>query len=91
MNQNEYEEMFRENENAPAEAATSNQSTTQKVSEQGKNTTSEPKTPLFDQRAVAVRIMLKLADVSAECIKHERFYDIVWHLSQIANILEGRE
>lgn len=91
MNQNEYEEMFREEENAPAEAATSYQSENQKVPEQNHDTTIASKPSMFDEKLMAKLISDALADASAYAFRHPRFYDIAWHLEQIRKILEGEK
>ena len=82
MNQTEYEEMFIENENAPADAPTSTEAQNQKVPEQNQFTT--------DQN-VKKHIYLGLSDVAFSAILHPRFYDIAWHLEQIRQILEGEK
>ena len=90
MNQNEYEEMFRE-ENAPADAPTSTEAQNQKVPEQNQSTTEEKKIPLFDQHKISVLILNDMAGAVAHSIKHQRFSDIAWHLEQIRRILEGEK
>ena len=91
MNQNEYEEMFREEEKAPAEAGTPTEAQNQKVPEQNHDTTEPKKKPIFDQTAVSRRILESLGDVSDNSIRHQRFSDIAWHLEQIRRILEGEK
>ena len=91
MNQTEYEEMFREEENAPAEAATSTEAQNQKVPEQNHDTTEPKKKPIFDPTAVSRRILESMGDVVAYALKHQRFSDIAWHLEQIRRILEGEK
>ena len=103
MNQNEYEEMFREEENAPAEAATSNQSENQKVPEQNYSTTESENNPLIGDAHFAQictndlnptlidRIYMGLSDVAFSAIRHKKFWDIAYHLEQIRAILEGEK
>lgn len=91
MNQTEYEEMFLENENAPAEAATSTEAQNQKVPEQNHDTTIASKPSMFDAKEMAKLISNGLADASAYAFRHPRFYDIAWHLEQIRRILEGEK
>lgn len=74
MNQNEYEEMFKEN--APAEAATSDQS-------KG-NLESTPLThDNTDDIARAIEVL------SSMVIWHPKAYDLIWHLAKLAEILKG--
>ena len=91
MKQNEYEDLFREEENAPADAPTSTEAQNQKVPEQNHDNTKPKKKPIFDQVCVSRRILESLEGVSANAIKHQRFSDIVWHLEQIRRILEGEK
>lgn len=85
MNQNEYEEMFREEENAPAEAATSTEAKNQKVPEQNQFISEQDCCPAD----LKERIYMGLANAAFDAIRHPRFYDIAWYLEQIRKILEG--
>lgn len=87
MNQNEYEEMFLENENAQSEAATCEPGKNQKVPEQNQFI-SEQDHCLADLKD---RIYVGLSDAAFGAIRHPRFYDIAWHLEQIRRILEGEK
>ena len=87
MNQNEYEEMFLEEENAPAEAGTPTEAQNQKVPEQNQFI-SEQDHCLADLKD---RIYVGLSDAAFGAIRHPRFYDIAWHLEQIRRILEGEK
>lgn len=87
MNQNEYEEMFLEEENAPAEAATSTEAKNQKVPEQNQFI-SEQDHCLADLKD---RIYVGLADAAFSAIRHPMFRDIAYHLEMIRRILEGEE
>lgn len=87
MNQTEYEEMFLEEENAPAEAGTSTEAQNQKVPEQNQFI-SEQDHCLADLKD---RIYVGLADAAFSAIRHPRFSDISYYLEKIRQILEGEK
>lgn len=102
MNQNEYEEMFREEENAPAEAGTPTEAQNQKVPEQNQSTTEQENNPLCGNFVHSAedfninptlkdRIYMGLSDVAFSAIRHKKFWDIAYHLEQIRAILEGEK
>lgn len=103
MNQNEYEELFREDENAQSEAATCEPGENQKVPEQNQSTTESENNPLIgDAHFVQIctndlnptltdRIYMGLSDVAFSAIRHKKFWDIAYHLEKIREILEGEE
>ena len=91
MNQTEYEEMFKENENAQSEVAASKPGETQKALDQNKNNTNLSKQATFDRVMVTKRIYSALQDVAAASIQHPDFYKIAWQVEQIKRILEGED